>query len=372
MDRFIPNRHIFTPVEKAISIVPPAFKCESVPRTQKHRMQMTRILDAPNLYNWQFSNLIDWSMGDTLAIALDRTIYLYDYVTRNISTLSLELESEINNNNHSIYYIQFNNVYYDKLAIISEGKEFAVADIHTGKPVYIPPYVPKKNQLDYAHLTEWNKCNPHLLYFNYPTGSVTTFDIRTKGKCQEINIGPVELTRIKCSHFDENVMITSNVIEELNLIDLRLGTIKYMDTIRKDSRVLEWSPCERNVFFCGKIPTSMYVFDLSNTPPLEVEIGSRVTSILFSKTSQELVCGTSSQERGTIKRYNYKTLNMNSEESPRDRCTILNMCSNPQGTLQAFATNIETIEVWEMFEPRTPERSVLKRQHGKFNPIEIR
>lgn len=337
---------------------------------------MAKVLDAPNLCHCQFTNLIDWSMGGTIAVALERTVYLYDYDTRNASTLNFEMSNQLD----PLYCIQFNNVYYDRLALGSNSKEFIVADAHTGKTIYNPPepYASLRCYIGWAFVLEWNKCNPLLLSSNYPNGSITTFDIRMKEKCQEFYVDGSELARIRYSPFDENLILVSDITNNISTIDLRSNTITNMDTTQMDTKSLEWSPYERGVFFCGRKPNTMVVHDIkTNTeevPGLAIDTGSRVTSILFSKTTKEFVCGTNSEENhSTIKRYDYNKLELNSEEPVKEKCWVTNMCSNPQGTLQAFATSVETIEVWEMFESRVPKRkSVLKRQHGKFNPIEIR
>lgn len=51
------------------------------------RIQAEKVLDAPNMVDDFYLNLLDWSNQNILAIALNQTAYLMDVSNKNISCI---------------------------------------------------------------------------------------------------------------------------------------------------------------------------------------------------------------------------------------------------------------------------------------------
>ena len=59
-----------------------------VPQQRQIQTQPVRVLDAPNLQDDYYLNLLDWSSKNELCIALGTIVYIYEPTTKKIVQLT--------------------------------------------------------------------------------------------------------------------------------------------------------------------------------------------------------------------------------------------------------------------------------------------
>ncbi|XP_057318779.1 cell division cycle protein 20 homolog [Microplitis mediator] len=317
-----------------------------------------RILDAPEIVDDYYLNLVDWSPNNILAVALGTTVYLWNAATGTIEQL-FELE---------------NNELICSVAWIQEGPYLAVG-MPTGNTELWDCSQMKRVRIMNGHAARVGSLawNSHILTSGCRSGQIVHHDVRQREHIVAgVNGHSQEVCGLKWSPDgkylasggnDNMLQIWSVVGGHHHAHDQALYSFNHHQAAVK---ALAWCPWQTNVLASGggTADRTIRFWNCNNGTCLNtIDTKSQVCSLLWSTTYKEIVSGHGyAQNQLTIWKYPSMT---KVAELTGHTSRVLHLAMSPDGTTVLSAGGDETLRLWKCFQP-DPHK---KKEHTEIKSV---
>ncbi|XP_054006881.1 cell division cycle protein 20 homolog [Hylaeus anthracinus] len=303
-----------------------------------------RILDAPEIIDDYYLNLIDWSESNILAVALGANVYLWNAATGTIEQL-FELEG---------------NDYVCSVAWIQEGPYLAVGTT-TGNTQLWDCSQAKRVRVMNGHAARVGSLswNSHILTTGCRAGQIVHHDVRQREHLiSTINAHAQEVCGLKwspdgkylASGGNDNMLQIWPSISGQN--HTHIQPLYSLNQHQAAVKALAWCPWQNNILASGGGTADRRIrFWNCNTGAClnTVDTKSQVCSLLWSTTYKEIVSGHGyAQNQLTIWKYPAMT---KVAELTGHSSRVLHLAMSPDGTTVLSAGADETLRLWKCFQP---------------------
>lgn len=297
-----------------------------------------RILDAPELIDDFYLNLLDWNQDNVLAVALGKTVYLWNASSGNIQ----ELMQASGNDNYitSISWIQ--NGHF--LAIGTQAAEVQLWDTKSLKQV--------RNMKGHRARVSSLSWNEYVLSSGSRDSYIFNHDVRIA----QHHISTLEAHRQEVCGLTwspDGTQLASGGNDNLLYIwDNRRQNPRFeFDHHQAAVKALAWSPHQRNLLASGGGTADRTIrFWNSSSGKLmnSVDAGSQVCQILWSTTEKELISSHGFSQNQLIL-WKYPSL-CKQMELTGHTSRVLHMAMSPDGSTVVSAASDETLRFWRVFD----------------------
>ncbi|GLH08895.1 Protein cortex [Gryllus bimaculatus] len=309
-----------------------------------------RILDAPDLMDDYYLNLVDWNSNNILAVALSEKVYLWYADTGEVKQL-LSLEG---------------NAYVCSLAWTPDGVYLAVGTSTTVVQLWDCSAMKRLRILD-GHTSRvcslsWNE---HILSSGSRSGHIVHHDVRQQ-------LHAVAVCGLKWSP-DGSYLASGGNDNVLNIwpnisAQLQRSSNQPLHTFRQHQaavKALAWCPWQQNLLASGGGTADRCIrfWNCSSGTCLNsVDTKSQVCSLLWSKTYKEIVSAHGYANNELIV-WKYPTMNKVAELTGHTS-RVLHLTMSPDGSTVLSAGADETLRFWKCFVPDPAK----KKAEGKAVP----
>ena len=297
-----------------------------------------RILDAPELKQDFYLNLLEWSSQNIIAVALAETVYLWNAGSGTISELcSLDTSA--------------GNDYVSSVSWVGDGSYLAVGTAEN-KVMLWDVANEKKVRTMYSAggrvaAMAWNE---HTLSTGSVGGTIYNHDVRIQQHVtQELHSHTQEVCSLKWSL--DGKYLASGANDNIVNIWNGNGTVhKQLTEHRAAVKGLAWCPWQSNLLATGggTADRTIRFWNASTGAHLnKIDTKSQVSSLVWNKEHKEIISGHGfSQNQLSI--WSYPTLNKVADlTGHQDR--ILSMAASPDGQTIVSAAGDETLRFWKCF-----------------------
>jgi len=335
-----------------------------------------RILDAPDLLDDYYLNLIDWGASNVLAVALGQSVYLWNAETGGIDEL-FQCEAE-DDYITSVKFVQEGAGY---LAVGTNFCETQLWDVEHGKKL-------RSMQGHEARVSSlaWNQ---HILSSGSRDSTIVHHDVRIRHDKVGVLAGhKQEVCGLRWSP-DGGTLASGGNDNLLCIWDAR-----YSDSSRGQSvatqaprltitdhcaavKALAWCPHQRNVLASGggTADRTIKIWNAANGACLNsVDTGSQVCSLLWNPHEKELL-SSHGFSQNQLCLWKYPSM-VKTKELSGHTARVLHLAPSPDGTMVCSAAADETLRFWKIFEAvkgaktSTPRKA--KTSHAGLERMSIR
>ena len=310
-----------------------------------NRIQAEKVLDAPNMVDDFYLNLLDWSSQNVLAIALNQTAYLMDVSNKNISWIQPKSNDWLIT---SLCWMNYNKSY---IAIGMENGAVEIWDTEIRKFVReLGGHSSRVSSLS------WNK---NVISTGSLDSSIINHDIRWRDHIvSKFEDHSKEVWGLKWS-FDGNQLASGSNDNTLWIWDVNMNNKpKFMLTQHKAAvKALAWCPLESNLLASGggtKDKSIKFWNTDTGTELWGLKTSAQICSLIWSKNSKEIV-SSHGYEKNELFVWKYlpqkadspilKTAELWGHES-----RVLHLALSPNGTTVASTAPDETLRFWKVFQ----------------------
>lgn len=306
-----------------------------------------KILDAPQLINDYYTELLDWSSLNVVSVALSKTLYLWNAETEDITVL-LELPEE--NDFDLITTVKWSN----------EGKFLAVG-FNDGTIKLFDPSRDNRPELRKLQVPRTSRVSSvswkgHVISAGYKSGQIIHHDVRVKEHVIGIMEGHSQTVcgldwssdaKLLASGGGDNVV---NVWDERKMNTRGEAPLYVLDDHTASVKAVRFCSFKRSVLASGGGQTDMTV-KLWNMHTGELQktisAGAQVTAIRFNDDYKEMIAslGNPLNELKIWKAPNYTEVASLAGHTDR----ILGLAMSPCGQKVMSASCDETLRTWDAF-----------------------
>jgi cell division cycle protein 20 (cofactor of APC complex) len=309
-----------------------------------------RILDAPDLLDDYYLNLVDWGSSNILAVALGQTVYLWNAETGGIEELcSVEGEDDY------ITSVKFVSEGGGYLAVGSNFCETKLWDVESQKML--------RNMDGHSARVSSLSWNNHVLSSGSRDSTIVHHDVRIA----QHNVGTLEghlqeVCGLSWSP-DGQTLASGGNDNLLCLWDARFASgssnratqaprLKIAEHLAA-VKALAWCPHQRNVLASGggTADRTIKIWNAANGACLNsVDTGSQVCSLLWNPHEKELLSSHGFSEN-QLCLWKYPSM-VKTKELTGHTARVLHLAASPDGTMVCSAAADETLRLWKVFEPK--------------------
>lgn len=311
-----------------------AAKTRSIPQKPE------RVLDAPELLDDYYLNLLDWNDDNVVAIALGRTIYLWNYTTQDITELMTTAE---NDHVTSVSWAAGGAT----LAVGTNNAEVQLWDVSRQKQLRT-----MRGHNARVASSSWNQ---HILSTGARDGYLHHSDVRVRDHLvASVQAHSLEVCGLKWSP-DGTQLASGGNDNILNIWDGPLTAEAprlRLTQHRAAVKALAWCPWQQGVLASGAGSNDRHI-RLWNTQSgaclNAVDTKSQVCSIVFNAEHRELV-SSHGFAHNQLSIWKYSNMTKVADLTGHTQ-RVLHMAISPDGTTVATAAADETLRFWRCFEP---------------------
>ncbi|KAJ2158779.1 WD repeat-containing protein slp1 [Coemansia sp. RSA 552] len=299
-----------------------------------------RVLDAPGLVDDYYLNLLDWSVGNMLAIGLDQSVYLWNASTGDVDSLcQLDDESYI----ASVKWTADGSY----LAIGTSEGDVQIWDVESQSKIRT-----MSGHQARVGVMSWER---HSLSSGCRDGSIWNHDVRIANhKTAELLAHGNEVCGLTWRS-DGALLASGGNDNLLNIWDARSAVPKFSKTQHTAAvRALAWSPWQLNLLASGggSYDRHVHFWNTTTTARLNsIDTGSQVTSIQWSTEYRELATS-HGFPHNHLALWSYPSL-AKIVDIPAHDTRVLHTAISPDGQTIATAASDESLKFWRVFESRT-------------------
>lgn len=293
-----------------------------------------RILDAPDMIDDYYLNLLDWSQNNIVAVGLGKSVYLWD-----ASTGTIDMLCELSSIDDSITSVQWMNDSIH-LAIGTNNNTVQLWNIQQKKQVRS-----LRGHSSRIGSLAWNQ---HILSTGSRDNNICNHDVRIKDSLQSTYTGhQQEICGLKYSPDGKQLASGSND-NTCKIWDIAMNqpVHTFNDSIAA-VKAVSWCPYQSNILATGSGTADRYI-RLYNTQTgvmqHSVDSGSQVCSILWNKYDKELI----SAHGFTLNQltvWKYPSM-ISTHQLTGHTSRVLHTALSPDGTTICSAAADETLRFW--------------------------
>lgn len=330
---------------------------EKMARTQKPVRHIPsapeRILDAPDLLDDYYLNLVDWGASNMLAVALGQTVYLWNAETGGIEELcQCDAEDDYIT---SVKFVQEGGGY---LAVGTNFSETKLFDVETCKLL--------RNMDGHSSRVSSLSWNQHILSSGSRDSTIVHHDVRVASHKVGVLEGHVqEVCGLSWSP-DGQTLASGGNDNLLCLWDARYsGDGRSQQTVQTPRlkiadhlaavKALAWCPHQRNVLASGggTADRTIKIWNAANGACLNsVDTGSQVCSLLWNPHEKELLSSHGFSEN-QLSLWKFPSM-ARVKDLRSHSARVLHLAMSPDGTTVCSAAADETLRFWKVFEAANP------------------
>ncbi|KAJ2723534.1 WD repeat-containing protein slp1 [Coemansia sp. Benny D115] len=298
-----------------------------------------RVLDAPGLVDDYYLNLLDWSVGNKLAIGLDQSVYLWDASSGDVNSLC-QLEGD---------------TYIASVKWTADGAYLAVGTSDGDVQIWDAESQSKIRTMS-GHqarvgVMSWER---HMLSSGCRDGSIWNHDVRVAAhKTAELVAHSGEVCGLTWRS-DGALLASGGNDNLLNIWDARSSVPKFTKTQHTAAvKALAWSPWQLNLLASGggSYDRHVHFWNTTTTARLNsIDTGSQVTSIQWSTEYRELATS-HGFPHNHLALWSYPSLSK-IVDIPAHDTRVLHTAMSPDGQTVATAASDESLKFWRIFESR--------------------
>eukprot|EP00980_Cylindrotheca_fusiformis_P005206 scaffold1118_cov135-Cylindrotheca_fusiformis.AAC.4 len=315
----------------------------------------SRVLDAPDLMDDYYLNLLSWSDTNILAVALSSTVYLWNAASGDIQELCTYDEGA-GSHISSVAWVQEGGGH---LAVGTSSGKTQLWDIHAGKQLRS-----MDGHTDRVSSMAWNR---HILTTGSRDTSIINHDVRVARHNVAIHAGHgQEVCGLAWSN-DGEILASGGNDNLLCLWDAASSATntsgpRFQLTDHQAAvKALAWSPHERHLLATGGGTADRSIkFWNSQTGALlnSIDTGSQVCALQWNPFEKEIL-SSHGFARNQLCLWKYPSM-AKIKELEGHTSRVLHMCISPDGGTVVSAAGDETLRFWDVFAP--PSKA---KQHPK-------
>ncbi|KAH3813857.1 cell division cycle protein 20 homolog [Dreissena polymorpha] len=322
-----------------------------------------RILDAPELLDDYYLNLLDWSSTNQMSVALGPAIYIWDASSgRIVQLMSTAVPNEYMS---AVKWIQQGTI----LGVGTSQGEVELWDVPTEKKI--------RSMGGHAARVGSLSWNSHILTSGSRSGAIHHHDVRVANH----NVGILNNhTQDVCGLAwspDGKMLASGGNDNVLNIWSNVLGSdVSPLLTLTHHQaavKALAWCPWQHNIMASGGGTADRHIrlWNAQSGCPLTcIDAKSQVCSVLFNQHHNELISGHGfSQNQLTIWRYPDLSKITDLEGH---KARVLNLAMSPDCTMVASAAADETIRIWNCFAVDKRKKSSSVKPTGQPETIMLK
>ena len=304
-----------------------------------------RILDAPNMLDDYYLNLLSWSATNNLAVALSQSVYLWDATTCSIQEL-MNVEEDPDDYISSVAWIQQGGSH---IAIGTASKQVQLWDVEAGRQI--------RTLTGHSSRVGALAWNGHMLASGSRDNTILNHDVRIQnhviGKMTQhtqevcgLSWSP-DGTYLASGANDNNlcIMDTTSMIGNMNC-QPRHTLSEHQAAVK----ALAWSPHERNLLASGggTADRSIKFWNAQSGSLLNsIDTGSQVCALQWSPMEKELLSSHGFAEN-QLCLWKYPTM-AKIKEFKGHTSRVLHMAQSPDGSMICSGAADETLRFWNIF-----------------------
>jgi cell division cycle 20, cofactor of APC complex len=295
-----------------------------------------RVLDAPGLIDDYYLNIMDWSLRNTLAIALGSSVYLWNDGAA----------SELFTVNEEEYCCGIGWIHDGTcLAASLSNGTVQIWDATKGKRLRTIIHSSSKERVSSL---SWNK---HLLSTGAHDGTLQTHDVRIASHLVQ-NHGQVhtgEICNLKWSP-DGRFLASGSADSRICILEgSKLDNTAFELLGHKSAtKALAWCPWQPGLLLSGSgaADPSIKLWDIiSHSQLASVDTGAQVCSVQWSKTHRQFY-STHGTPSNSLSLWHYPKMRLISQHNQAHSSRILHMSLSPDGKTVVTAGADECIKFW--------------------------
>jgi len=320
-------------------------KAEVVKPTRQISSTPLRILDAPDLKDDYYLNLMSWSAGNVLAVALSSTLYLWDAASGDIKELTTLQSGDSEEYISSVAWLPQST---NTLAIGTSDNCIQLWDVESNKMLRnLRGHVSRVSSLS------WNN---HILSSGSRDTRIINHDVRIQNNvvntieqhsqevcglawspCGSFLASGANDNTLKI--FDVSTSFGANCQPLYNLTDHQAAV-----------KALAWSPHERHLLASGGGTADRCIkfWNASSGAMLNsVDTGSQVCALQWSPYERELLSSHGYAEN-QLCLWKYPTMTR-TKELRGHTARVLHLATSPDGSMVCSGAADETLRFWNVF-----------------------
>ena len=321
----------------------------------------SRVLDAPDLMDDYYLNLLSWSDTNILAVALANTVYLWNAGTGDIQELcTYEEGGSVDSHISSVAWVQEGGAH---LAVGTSGGTTQLWDVNARKQLRS-----MDGHSDRIGSMAWNR---HILSSGSRDTNIINHDVRVaRHAVSTLSAHSQEVCGLTWSN-DGEILASGGNDNLLCLWDAsnsssmstRLEPRFKMTDHQAAVKALAWSPHERNLLATGGGTADRCIkFWNSQTGALlnSIDTGSQVCALKWNPFEKEIL-SSHGYARNQICLWKYPSM-AKIKELEGHTSRVLHLATSPDGSTVVSGAGDETLRFWEVFAP--PSKSKPSEMYG--------
>lgn len=318
-----------------------------------------RILDAPELMDDYYLNLLDWSSNNLLAVALGQTVYLWNATTGDIDTLMTTAgETDYVS---SVSWIGQGNI----LAVGTESGTAQLWDVEASRQLRT-----MRGHSARVGAMAWRE---HILTTGSRDTNIIHHDVRQRDHVvATLEAHQQEVCGLKWSPSGQYLASGGND----NLLCIwdassasRGGVVTPRHQLTEHQaavKALAWCPFQRNTLASGggTADRTIKFWNASNGALLNsIDTGSQVCSLLWSQHEREIL-SSHGYSRNQLCLWKYPSM-QKVKELEGHTARVLHLAASPDGAHVCSAGADETLRFWNVFgEPKKSHKAARARRRS--------
>lgn len=319
--------------------------CATYAKSKRHIPSApSRILDAPDVVDDYYLNLLSWSKSNVLAVALNQSVYLWEAATGSITELMSVTDSD--DYISSVSWIQEGGSH---LAIGTANAKTQLWDCTASRQV--------RSMNGHAARVGSLAWNRHILSSGSRDSTIVHHDVRAQQHVVATLEGhQQEVCGLAWSH-DGKTLASGGNDNQLCLWDASISDSKFSLTPRATLtdhmaavKALAWCPFERNVLASGGGTADRCIkfWNAGNGQLLNsIDTGSQVCALQWSPHEKELLSSHGYSEN-QLCLWKYPSM-VKVKEFTGHTSRVLHMAQSPDGSTVVSAAADETLRFWNIF-----------------------
>ncbi|KAK9380853.1 quinon protein alcohol dehydrogenase-like superfamily [Kockiozyma suomiensis] len=332
---------------EAFSLSPVRFQSQKMllsPRKQLRSISKVpfRVLDAPELADDFYLNLVDWSSSNILGVGLSRSVYLWNAASGGVSKLCQLPENDL----------------VTSVAWLQEGKYLAVGS-HRGIVQIWDAEAERKLRTMDGHSSRVGSLawHGHILSSGSRDKSILLRDVRDPGSYfRRLTGHKQEICGLKWSCEDDKLASGGND-NKLFVWNSTSDTplLKFTEHIAA-VKAIAWSPHQRGILASGGGTADRRIKfwnTMTNRQINEIDTGSQICNLVWSKNSNEIVSA-HGYSQNQIAIWKYPSMRQVTALTGHT-CRVLYLAISPDGQTIVSGAGDETLRFWNVFGKGRPE-----------------
>jgi len=295
-----------------------------------------KMLDAPEILDDYYLNLMDWSQSNILSIALNKNLYLWNYLTGSVQLLLSDPNEYIS----SVSFMKNGNC----LGVGFANNSIQLWDIIKSLPLRSLPGHKKR-----VSSLSWNN---HILSSGSRDAVIINHDVRMPENIISKYTGhSQEVCGLQWS-LDGAQLASGSNDNNLIIWDQAMDSMREKFTEHKSAvKALAWSPWQKGVLASGggTLDQCIKLWNCDTGKLMKsVQTESQVSSLIWNKFEKEIL-SSHGFDKNQLSLWKYPMMKKICElKGHMDR--IVQMCESPDGEVVVSASVDETLRFWRVFQ----------------------